>query len=174
LVTKQVGVKEIRNGPWEFYNNIFKNYIKYVLIGRHPKDIYISCHYQLKRSDHWTPRIKPFNPAGLYGELSYDIEAMFCMSEKKDSFKVKYEELCDNEGILENIKEFVKSPIKKNGSVGAFHTRLKRGDYENSVHDFKITKKAVYRYKFEQDKKLLKDAEAFYTLMSDYNNFWGY
>lgn len=174
LISKQVGVKEIRNAYWDFYKQIFGDNICYVLIGRHPMDIYISCHYQMNRSNHWTPSMPPFNPAGLYGEVSFDIQAQIDMVKQGKCVKVKYEDLCNNKSTFENIKKYVNSPINEMGNVGELHEKLPRGDYENSIHKFKVTSKSVYRYKFEQDKKLLENAKAFYNLMSDYNEFWGY
>lgn len=175
-VTKQVGVKEIRNGGWENFDKMFDD-IRYVLIGRNPRDIYISCAKQLQRSDHWTPRVHPFNPAGLYAEVLPEILIQKEIVKNKPLFiTVKYEELCtDTENIFKDLKWFIGADKDREmGVIGDFHNRLKRGKYENDVHESKTTNKMANRYKEETDEKLLEESETFYRLMEEYNEIWGY
>ena len=64
----QVGVKEIRNYAWKAYLNAFKNEINVIIIGRDPRDIYISAYGVFYRSSSWRPRYG-MNPEGLYKEV---------------------------------------------------------------------------------------------------------
>lgn len=169
----QFGVKEIRNSGWKRYNEFFPE-IKYILTGRDPHDIYISAYNVLQRSKSWKPAFLPFCPEGLYKELEPDMNRQFEIFKTQDCIKVKYEDLCSDPECFNKIKKFVKSPIPDVGDIGAFHSVVPRGKYETNVHHGNLTTKVVNRWEHEKNEELIQQANHFFNLMKDYNNFWGY
>ena len=61
----QVCVKEIRNRGWKGYLNSFKDNIRVILIGRDPRDIYISAYGVKQRGNSWKPK-HGLTPNGIY------------------------------------------------------------------------------------------------------------
>lgn len=171
----QVGVKEIRNANWLMYLNLFDD-IRFVLTGRNPRDIYISCFKQLQRSDHWKPAYPPLSPLGLFREVIPEIEAQNgILGMGLDIFKVRYEDLVgETDAVASDLLRFCGSPLEHAGIPGDFHQRIERGRYEIEKHGHAVTDSSVGLYSKERDVRLLKDAEDFYRLMWEYNKVWGY
>lgn len=170
----QIGVKEVRNNNWEVYRNIFSN-IRYIIIGRDPRDIYISRHYYVKRgkASRYT---NGFNPQILANELIPDFVRLTEIYETGKAMKVKYEDLCTNPMLLEDIKKFVESPIPAltAGQPGSFLSKIERGQYEINTHGSTLTEKSVNRYDKETDENVKGQADEFNNQMKEYREFWGY
>ena len=171
----QIGIKEIRHQGWEMYLNLFDD-IRWVVLAREPRDIYVSAHYFLKRTNVWVPRFPPFSPKGLFQELQPDIERQIEICETQPNvMKVKYEELVkEHEGVISRIRAFTGSVVGSEQKVGSFHQRLGRGDYEIQLHNGTISGKQVGRWNRETDLELINDFNEFYELMKDYRKYWDY
>lgn len=170
---KQLGVKEIRHHGWQIYPNIFED-VRFIILGRNPKDIYISAYYFQQRTDAWTIQFPPYSPSGLFKELLPDIARQMDIYDNNSCLKLKYEELCNGECDVDAILKDVGSPLAEMGAVGDFHSQIDRGVYELQTHGQNITDKNVNRWEREENKELLKEAEQFDALMGDYKTFWGY
>lgn len=170
----QVGVKEIRNKGWKGYLNAFEGNIKVLLTARDPRDIYISAAGVLQRNNSWTP-VFGFTPKGIYNEVIGEFKIQRELYNFGLSIKIKYEDLCVNfNNEYARIKEFVNSPIPDVGEVGEFHRNISAGLHETLTHAGQVTTKRTEIWKRESNIKLLNEANIFFKLMSDYNDFWGY
>jgi hypothetical protein len=172
---KQIGVKEIENAGWRNYVKYFPN-IKIILMGRNPRDIYISIHYWFarKKTDKWKDG-RILTPKVLCQALSKDFEMQKNMYTEYKAVKVRYENLClDTKEVVEYMKKFVNSPIPDIGEVGGFLSNNPKRIGEYELHGNEITNNRVFRWKRETDKELVKKAHIFHELMEDYCNFWGY
>jgi hypothetical protein len=170
----QLGVKEIRNHGWKGYLNAFENNIKVILIGRDPRDIYISAHGVKQRGNSWKPKFG-LTPNGIYKELLGEVNVQKSLAPFDFTMKVRYEDLCtDFDNKYQEIKDFVGSTIPDVGEIGKFHKTIPAGKHEVDIHKCRITTKAVDRWKSEKNEKLLEEATIFFNLMVDYRELWGY
>ena len=172
-VIPQIGIKEIRHQGWEMYLNMFDD-IRWIVLAREPRDIYVSSHYFLQRTNVWKPRFPPFSPKGLFQELQPDIDRQIEICQTQPQvMRVKYEEFARSVDTITNIRQFTESDVGGN-TVGSFHKRLGRGDYELHIHNGTISGKQVNRWERETDIELINNFNEFYELMKDYREFWGY
>ena len=172
---KQIGVKEIENAGWRNYVKYFPD-IKIILMGRNPRDVYISIHYWFarKKTNKWKDG-RVLTPEVLFQGLKKDFEMQKIMRMEYGAVKVRYEDLCLRPDItIARIKEYVVSPIPDVGEVGGFLSNNPKRVGEYDLHGNEITDSRVYRWKREPDKKLVKKAHGFRELMVDYCKFWGY
>lgn len=174
-VVPQIGIKEIRHQGWEMYLNIFDD-IRWIVLVREPRDIYVSSHYFLQRTNVWKPRFPPFSPKGLFKELQPDIERQIEICETQPHvMRVKYEEFTVDSSFLGLVSDFAgKDGIPSIERVGDFHKRLGRGEYERELHNGTITNKQINRWERETDIELISNFNEFYELMKDYREYWGY
>lgn len=170
----QIGVKEIENGSWERYLEYFPN-TKIILVGRDPRDIYISIYYwfKRKRTNLWKDGRK-LSPQVLLEGLAKDFNRQKEMFKTGKAFKLKYEDLCENPNTISEVKKFIKSPLPGIGNIGGFLSNNPKRMNEYDVHGNKMTLKRIERWKEESDKELLEDVFRFFNLMSEYCNFWRY
>ena len=166
----QVGVKEIRHSGWKSYQRHFPD-MKIVLTGRDPRDIYLSLHDRLKRGrGGW---VGPYTPQTLAADLNREFQHQRAMGEMK-CLKVKYEDLCTNPALPEQIKSFVDSPIPDSGAIGSFNATNPLRTDEYAVHGDRITDRRVNRWKTEEDQKLVQETQETFDRMSEYCDFWDY
>ncbi len=168
----QFGVKEVKNLDWKAYSEYIGN-IKFLLLGRDPRDIYISYYYYLLRNGF---SLSHANPKLLFERLYKAFQKQVEIFDKiDDCVKIRYEDLCNDEKKIEEIKEFVESPIPENetGEIGFFHIIFSK-KYELDLHNKKVTNQSTFRYKKEKNKEVLSDANKFFNLFNEYNDFWSY
>ena len=167
----QAGVKEIRHEGWEHYLPLFPD-MKVIMLGRDPRDIYISFHRMNQRGAlGWR---KPFNPemvAALYNE---EFARLFRMQVKTESRCIRYEDLCTDPRVLETIKAFCRSPIPDLGQLGSFTTQYQKRKNEYEKHSGQVSSKSIERWRTEEDQALVADAHRFFELVPDFVRFWGY
>lgn len=179
--TMQVGVKEIRHMGWDKYIDLFGVNMRFILTGRDPRDIYISCYDRLNRDNAWKPLYLPFTPANMVRELEPDWRRMEAMMGAADNWiKLKYEDFCVDPGPhLGHVMDFIDSPIPRDapGDIGAFLGKIPREKPEVEKHQGKVTAKAVNRWKKMQPDQLWEDAHKFAKFMEEtlqYCSTWGY
>lgn len=171
---QQFGVKEIRHEGWRRYARAFPE-MKIVLTGRDPRDIYISLYYRLneERGKRWRGE---FEPVAVADDLNRQFRHQVRMHEQFGAFKAKYEDVCTNPALMEQVKQFVDSPIPAGdvGEVGGFLASNPRRAEEHQVHGDQITDKRVRRWAQETDEQLVADAHRAFDLMPEYCEFWEY
>lgn len=170
---QQIGVKEIRHEGWRKYLRYFPD-MKFVLTGRDPRDIYISLYYRLEkeRGRRWKGE---FSPETVAENLLLQFKHQVNMLNAADCMKVKYEDFCTDNQLLEKIKKFVKSPIPGGaGDIGGFLSANPKRQDESSVHGSAITDSRVRRWAQEQNQEIVTQAQKAFDLMPEYNKFWEY
>ena len=173
-VIPQIGIKEIRHQGWEMYLNLFDD-IRWIVLVREPRDIYVSSHYFLQRTDVWKPRFPPFSPKGLFQELQPDIERQVeIYRTQPHSIRIRYEDFAVDQENIWNARRFAGSEVATADSVGSFHKRIGRGNYETELHGGVITGKQINRWERETDIELISNFNEFYELMKDYREYWNY
>lgn len=173
-VCPQVGIKEIRHQGWEMYNNLF-NDIRWIVLARDPRDIYVSSYHLMNRVDVWQPRFPPFGPEGMFKELWPDAQRQIeIIQTQKNVMRLRYEEFVSDTSLFERLRAHADSPLSEAGEVGAFHKLIKRGQYELETHNGSIGNIHVHRWKKETDFELISGMNEFFDMMKEYNNFWGY
>jgi len=167
----QIGVKEIRHEGWRKYLKQFPE-MKVLLTARDPRDIYISLHYRVKSGKgKWTGEYSAERVVeDLKREFGYQKE----MFGKADCLKVRYEDLCKNPSVIDNVRRFICSKAPSIGMIGAFNAKNPNRIEEFEVHGNSITQKRINRWRWEMDKALVAEAQKVFSLMCEYNEFWGY
>lgn len=167
----QVGVKEIGHSGWRMYLRQFPD-MKIVLTGRDPRDIYLSLYYRMKSGKAaWHGA---YTPRAVAEDLNREFRHQRDMASVTECLQVKYENLCTDPTMPEQIKSFIRSPIPTIGAVGSFNAvnPVRRDEY--AIHGDQITDRQVNRWKGETDQKLLQEARETFELMAEYCEFWGY
>jgi hypothetical protein len=167
----QVGVKEVRHSGWCYYRELFPD-MRVILTARDPRDIYLSMHR--RRQDGKATWSGPFTPERVASILNTEFEHQLEMSTKHPCFKARYEDLCTNPEIYQDIKKFCGSTIPEIGRVGYFNAIDPRRVAEYELHEGQITDKRIHRWKTEQDPSLQEEAGQMIGLMAGYCEFWGY
>lgn len=171
LIAYQLGVKEIYHAGWRNYLAHFPH-MKIVLLGRDPRDIYISLYYRWEKgTGGWAG---PFTPKRVAADLNREFRAQLEMSLTTDTLRVRYEDLCTCKEVMETVKRFVGSSIPGIGAVGAFNALNPKRVDEYHLHGDDITTKRVGRWEQEFDNHLVASACETLELMRDYCEFWGY
>lgn len=169
LANAQIGVKEIRNQGWENYWQHFPD-MKVILTGRDPRDIYISTYYHRRRQG----KEETVSPQAIANELKKEFRVQLQIDDRADCLQVRYEDLCQDTTIVDEVKDFVKSPISKTGRIGQFNVKHPIRWEETQVHGGQITAKCVSRWRNEDDTALVQDAKRCFRLMPAYVEFWKY
>ncbi len=167
----QIGVKEIKHTGWQNYIRHFPE-MKVVMLGRDPRDIYISYFKKWKR-DNFSWR-GPFDPEHVAKFYNREFQMQLIIRDLTDCIEVRYEDLCTDPNILKEIKGFLESPIPGIGKIGAFISSNSKRRNEFLSHGSEITTKSVQKWQNEKDKDLLDHAIAFFSLLPEYSKFWGY
>jgi hypothetical protein len=167
-----VGVKECFHQNW----NIYESYgfdVKYVTIVRDPRDIMLSTiEYgeQLEwHKEMWADRSDEYIAEKHNESWSYIKEII----ETRDTFKVRYEDLCTGKVDLEKLYGFcgIKCVTPK-VDAGVF-TSHSRG-WEVDRHGVSLSDRTVLRWREESDAVNLSRAHNMYRLMDDYSSYWDY
>jgi len=167
----QIGVEEIKHTGWKNYVKHFPE-MKVVLTGRDPRDIYLSLRGKWQRGTiSWRG---PFNPATVAAFLNKEFGMQQGLSQAAETLCVRYETLCQEPSLIEQVKQFIKSPVPEAGTIGAYISTHPTRVIEHGVHHGEITDKSVGRWKAEPDKELLAGAIECFQKMPDYCQFWGY
>ena len=166
----QIGIKEIQLKQWENIFQIFPD-MKIILTGRNQKDIYISHYYRVKNGK---GQFMETSPEAVAAHLNEQFQKQLEMYDTADCFKVKYEDLCTNPLVYDEIKSFVCSDIPKIGSVGNFNANNPKRAEEYELHRDCITDKRVNRWQSEKDPELVRNAQRAANLMKAYCKFWEY
>lgn len=165
----QIGVKEVWSGSWEKYVKMFPD-IKIILLGRDPRDLYISVCYWRNRNK----KIKPLSPKRIK-LLKTEIERQEEIFKSGKAIKIRYEDLCNNqEEIIDEIKKFINSPIPTIGKVGTLLSTLTKRKREYKQHGNKITASSTNKWKKEKNKELVRWANDYFDSIPEYCKFWGY
>lgn len=168
---KQLGVKEIKHEGWQYYVQHFPD-LKMVMLGRDPRDLYISAFRKWQKGT--TLWQGPFTPRSAAEQLNAQFSRQMHMREHVDCLEIRYEDLCSDSRVVENILSFCDSPLKIAGEVGQFIQAHPKRRHEYQKHGAIISKHSVNRWQRERDGSLLEDAHEFAALMPEYSTFWGY
>jgi hypothetical protein len=167
----QVGIKEVKHEGWKHVVRHFPN-LKMVMIGRDPRDIYISAYRKWQLG---TMRWRgPFTPGSLADDLNAQFDLQMDMRACVDHMMVRYDEFCLDPHVLRYVLSFVNSPIDEMGQIGRFLGSHHNRFHEHLLHGNEISNRRVNRWQKEKDEKLLSEAHEFATRMSAYNTTWGY
>lgn len=166
----QIGVKEVWNGKWENYLKVFPN-TKIILLGRDPRDLYISVYYWRNRSKKKSSPLTSHRKSLLLREMKRQ-KGIF---KTGSALKVKYETLClEQDKTIEQVKHFINSPIPEIGVVGGLLSKLPKRKREYKQHGNKITASSVAKWKTETNADLVKWANDFFDSVPEYCKFWKY
>lgn len=166
----QLGVKETRNDGWRVYANHFPG-MKILLLGRDPRDIYLSFHEQTLR---FRPASETITPAKFAAQLLEQYSHQQEMLAAADCLPVRYEDLCTDPGVFEQVKKFARSPIPGRGAAGAFIGMMEEKALEHQRHGAQVTAVSVRRWQSEQDRAALVCAFEVFDRMQEYADYWGY
>lgn len=167
----QVGVKEVANDHWRRYAYHFPE-MKTLLTARDPRDVYLSIHQRrLEGKASWSGE---FTPAAVAAELDGQFRYQVELFESTDSLKVRYEDLCTDDGTYERVKAFVGSSIPRAGAIGGHLAATPNRQEEMALHGGEVTARRVNRWREEVDEGLRKEAQRTLELMPEYCRFWGY
>lgn len=167
----QVGVKEIRHQGWRNYVRHFPD-MKAVITGRDPRDIYLSLASKRARGSlNWRGG---FTPETVAERLMDQFRRQQEIASAVDSLLVPYETVCTHPEALDEIHDFVDSPISGTGPIGQFNAQHPDRRDEYALHGDRITAQRVWRWTRESDPQSLQDAWEVFERMKDYRDFWGY
>jgi len=170
-VVAQVGVKEIFHKHWRRYLRAFPD-MRIVLTARDPRDIYISLYHRHRRGEAiWEG---PFGPREVAASLNAEFLRQQEMAATIATLKVRYEDLCLDPTIVEQVKLFTESEVPDFGEVGAVTRDDPRRSREYKVHGDRITDQRVARWRREEDPALRRQAEECHARMPEYGEYWGY
>ena len=163
---EQVGLKEIAYGPgWEAALDALGD-VRVVSLMRDPRDIYLSVEERRQvRIARGEPAKRPPGPRALADELHAALSVQAQIEQHAPSMRVRYEDLCTDPGLLDDVLRFVESPLARPGTIGAF-TRNPRGDV--------VAADKVERYKREPDERLVAEALEVAELLRPHCVRWGY
>lgn len=170
-VVQQLGVKEIFHDNWQAYHKAFPN-LRVIVTGRDPRDIYISLY------NRWTQGRAlwsgDFTPERVAKDIEYQFRKQLEIVGASVCMKIRYEDLCSNPNKLEEIKTFVESPIPGVGDIGGLLRADSARHAEYSIHGNSITDRRIFRWRDEQNPKLLDEAQKVFDLTKEYCEFWAY
>ncbi len=127
----QIGVKEVSHEHWRKYLYHFPD-MKVLLTVRDPRDIYISVHYRRKKGIAlWSSE---YTPGAFAQALNKQFRMQVEMSEATNCLKIKYEDLCTNDAVYEQVKSFTCSPIPDTGKAGGYLAGNPRRRDEFDLH----------------------------------------
>jgi hypothetical protein len=169
---QQVGVKEIRLGNWRQYHVHFPD-MRILLTGRDPRDIYISLYFRVASGQgRWTGS---YTPQRVAEHLNEEFAKQLEMFDTGNCMKVRYEELATNpDAILREVKRFADNPVPEVGPIGGFIGMSESRSSEFELHGKHITTQRVSRWRTEQNRGLVTEAQRVYDSMPEYCDFWGY
>ena len=109
----QVGIKEIVNRGWDKYIALGVP-MKFILLGRDPRDIYISLEARLKAEPAKLARAWPdgFNPQALAAYLEQQAEIQTEIASTQQTMQVRYEDLCTEATLIDEIRRFAECEIE--------------------------------------------------------------
>lgn len=166
-VSAQIGIKEIHHKNWKNVYRLFPD-MKVILTARDPRDIYLSLYYKSKDRNIEINVGGDFSSHNVAENLEEDFRYQIEMLNTMECFKVRYEDLCTDPSIMTRVKRFVESDIPGIGMIG------KLSKWDHQVHGYQITDKRIYRWKNENDRRLLSQAQEVFDNLTDYCKFWGY
>ena len=166
----QVGIKEIFHGHWRRIVDGFPD-TRIILSARDPRDIYLSLRGRhLAGTAIWEGE---FTPERVADALNSEFRHQRDMAEGRDVLKVRYEDLCLEPQIIDEVLRFVESDITTIGELGGFLRADRKRVAEGALHGGQITDKRVGRWR-EESGELADQALRVLQLMPGYCEFWGY
>jgi hypothetical protein len=168
---QQIGCKEIKHRGWEHVVQHFPD-LKMVMLGRDPRDVYISAYRKwLLGTTAWRGRFTPRTAARrLEGQFTRQMQ----MRDHVECLTIRYEDLCTDPAVLQCVIQFTHSPVTGTGEIGRYLRSDPKRRHEYDLHGREISRKSVFRWRHEVDRKLLAQANEFSALMPRYTSFWGY
>ena len=168
-VVEQVGIKEVRFRPaWrEVLGELEKaGPVRVVALGRDPRDQYLSlAHLARERKVNLKGE---FGPAAVAADIAREHAVLREIVAATGAMRVRYEELCTDPGVIEAIRSFVESPVRRGGDVGLFKDR------NRALHGREVTGLRVARWRQETDARLADEADEAAALLAEYRAYWGY
>jgi hypothetical protein len=165
----QIGIKEIRYGAcWREVLELLGELapLRVVALGRDPRDIYLSI---AERSRVRRMRLPgPFGPESVALDIEREFAAQRELIAATGALKVRYEDVCSDPGVREEIRRFVDSPVSGGGAVGVF----KQSNRE--VHGHRVTTRRVQRWRNEPDASLRAGAAETRARLPEYCRYWGF
>lgn len=167
---KQIGVKEVWGAKWKNYLKVFPN-TKIILLGRDPRDIYISVYYWRNRNKKVATPLTQHRKKLLLTEMRRQPKIF----KSGVALKVKYEDLCSQQDkTMSKVKKFINSPMPEIGEVGGLLSTLPKRKREYQQHGNRVTTSSVSKWKKETNAELVKMATDFFNSVPEYCKFWGY
>jgi hypothetical protein len=165
----QIGIKEIRYGArWREVLELLGELapLRVVALGRDPRDIYLSI---AERSRVRKMRLPgPFGPESVALDVEREFAAQRELIEATEALKVRYEDVCSDPRVRDEIRRFVDSPVTGGGAVGVF----KQSNRE--VHGHRVTTRRVQRWRDEPDASLRAGAAETRARLPEYCRYWGF
>ncbi|MCZ6782215.1 MAG: sulfotransferase [Proteobacteria bacterium] len=163
-VVHQVGIKEIQHDGWRRLTARAPEW-RVVLLGRDPRDIYLSLHD--KRRDRGVA-LEALTPEAVSDEIRRAFAEQREIEAALPCLRVRYEDLCTDPGVLDAIRRFVECDLRGPGMVGELnrHNRRRHGD--------RITRRSVARWRTEPDPTLRREAHETFERLPEYAADWSY
>lgn len=166
---EQIGLKEIRYGThWREALEVLGELapLRVVAVGRDPRGIYLSI---AERSRVRKMRLPgPFGPESVALDIEREFAAQRELIAATGALKVRYEDVCSDPRVREEIRRFVDSPVTGGGAVGVF----KQSNRE--VHGHRVTTRRVQRWRDEPDASLRAGAAETRARLPEYCRYWGF
>lgn len=167
----QIGIKEIWTKDWNKFLEIFPD-SKIIVTARDPRDLYISVYYWRNRKSNTQNKYLSNRRKKL---IENQMRSQIKLIENMSCYKLKYEHLCKNPDVIVNeIKDYVNSPIPDIGDIGKYLESLSKRKNEYRKHKNEITTKSIEKWKTEKDKKLVENCNEFFDSIPWYCDFWDY
>lgn len=163
---EQLGIKEITHDGHEDLSRLFPE-MRVVVTVRDVRDIYLSLYHRRKelltRGKLW------FETQTLLPYLREQSDALFRLMSHHDHLVVRYEDLCRDSSLLDQVRAFVDSPVAGLGSLEAGADRR-----DLSKHGAAIDATRVGLFQHETDDVARHNATYLFEEMEDYNARFGY
>ena len=168
----QIGVKEISHRHWRRYDRVLPG-MRIIALARDPRDIYLSLVDRAEK-DAGTARAVATDPGAVAADINRQFPFLREMVNERGALKVTYEQLCTDPDVFPRIAAHCDSPLDKPGAAGRFNaSNIARAD-EAAMHQGRVTRSRVDRWKTEPDPQRRAGADAVFRLTREFAGFWGY
>lgn len=167
----QIGVKEIFHANWQKVAAAFPD-MRIILTARDPRDIYLSLRGRYRAGTAiWNGE---FSPIRVADKLNEEFAHQQAMARQHSVLKVRYEDLCMDPQVMQQVLDFVQSDIAKVARLGEFLKSDSKRVAEGNIHGGEITGRRVARWKDERNSEVADEALQVFRAMPGYCDFWEY
>lgn len=168
----QIGVKEISHRHWRRYDRAFPD-MRIIALARDPRDIYLSLIDRAEK-DAGTARAVATDPGATAAEINRQFRFLREMVSERGALRVTYEQLCTDPEVFHRIATHCETPLERPGAAGRFNASNTARADEAAMHQGRVTKARVDRWKTEPNERKRAGADEVFRLTREFAEFWGY